>query len=185
MRRSISTFAIVVISLTAGCGVPSNSGEPTEAGAERQILAEGIFMDRDGAELGTVHFIQDKGAAIIDFSIAGLRSGEHAIHLHTTGLCEAPEFVSAGGHLNPSGATHGSLSEGGKHLGDLLNIELPGTGSLAQQIVIDGDPASIQSAIFDEDRTSVVIHADRDDYMTDPAGNAGPRIACAVLNPTS
>lgn len=173
--------AILALCLATACTSSEVPIEPTGRSADRNVLADGNFEEKDGHEIGTVKLVRMDDRLSLDISISGLEPGTRAIHLHSTGLCEGPEFKSAGGHLNPTGATHGSLSEGGKHLGDLPNIVVPATGQLAQSIVIEGAAASIESSIFDDDGTSVMIHAGPDDYISDPAGNAGPRIACAVL----
>ena len=117
----------------------------------------------------------------ISIAAVGLTTGAHGIHLHAVGTCDAPGFASAGSHLNPHGKQHGSANPAGSHLGDLPNLIVGADGTGAITAKLSDSPAGIASALFDADGTALVIHASSDDYMTDPSGNSGPRIACAVL----
>jgi len=111
-------------------------------------------------------------------------AGEHGIHIHAVGTCEAPQFTTAGGHFNPAGMKHGRNNPEGSHAGDMPNLVMGADGSalynaLAAGISLDGGAAN---SIFDADGSAVVIHAGPDDMATDPAGNSGARIACGVLS---
>ena len=100
------------------------------------------------------------------------------MHLHQTGRCEAPGFASAGPHWNPTGKQHGSENPQGAHMGDLQNVTVEPDGSLSAEVAVPGGAAS---PMLDANGAALVIHADPDDYKTDPSGNSGARIACAVL----
>ncbi|GGE01924.1 hypothetical protein GCM10011515_22000 [Tsuneonella deserti] len=113
--------------------------------------------------------------------VTGVAPGPHGIHLHTTGQCNGPDFTTAGGHLNPLGKRHGSLAPDGKHEGDLPNLVVQPGGSGALTAELQGTPEQVQEWLFDRDGTAIVLHADADDYRTDPSGNSGARIACGVL----
>ncbi|MEP5936938.1 MAG: superoxide dismutase family protein [Erythrobacter sp.] len=139
------------------------------------------MSDKAGQTLGTVTLKSESGLVVLAVELRGVAPGDKAFHLHTTGLCEAPGFTSAGGHLNPAGNTHGSLSIGGKHLGDLPNLEIGESGTVLTRIGIDRSRDEILKAMRDSDGTAVVMHAGPDDYVSDPAGAAGPRIACGVF----
>ena len=107
--------------------------------------------------------------------------GEHAIHIHAVGKCEAP-FESAGPHFNPGNHKHGMMAGEG-HAGDMPNLHVPQSGELVVEIL---NPAITlekgkPNSVFDADGSAVVIHAKADDYKSDPAGNAGERIACGVI----
>ena len=112
---------------------------------------------------------------------AGLEPGQHGFHLHTTGRCEGPDFKSAGGHLNPLDREHGALNPEGKHVGDMPNLEVGTSRTASTTIDIGPDTAAYRNYLFDADGTAIVIHAGPDDYRTDPAGDAGSRVACGVL----
>jgi superoxide dismutase, Cu-Zn family len=107
-----------------------------------------------------------------------LPAGDHAFHIHAVGKCVAPDFKSAGGHYNPEEDQHGIMNEAGPHAGDMPNIHVPESGQLHievlnQMVSLDG--------LFDEDGSAIVIHEGPDDYTSDPAGDAGSRISCGVI----
>ena len=157
----------------AGCSTVGDL--PTERIASAQ-LALG-----NGIPAGTVQLLGHGNKLSLAIAVTGIPEGAHGFHLHTTGKCTAPDFKSAGGHLNPSGAEHGTLNSKGHHLGDLPNLEVGGSKTATTTIDLEGDRTQILAAMFDDDGTAVVIHEGADDYMSDPAGAAGPRIACGVF----
>ena len=136
----------------------------------------------DGKDVGTVTLTQTRSGVRLSGSLKGLPAGEHALHMHSVGKCEPP-FTSAGPHFNPAQKKHGKLNPEGHHAGDMDNIVVPASGNLALKMVNKditlekGKPNSV----FQEGGTAVVIHAAKDDYTTDPTGNAGDRIACGVV----
>lgn len=123
---------------------------------------------------GTVH---------IEVSAQGVPEGAHGIHVHEIGKCEsADDFKSAGGHL-AAGLEHGIKNEGGPHPGDLPNIHASAQGMVHAEFFVRGFSLGTlgNQRILDEDGTSVVLHSGPDDYTSQPSGNSGGRIACAVL----
>lgn len=144
-------------------------------------VGEARLSFANGLPAGTVQLLSNGTSARVAVAAVGMTVGEHGFHLHTTGKCEAPDFTSAGGHLNPGQATHGSLSAGGKHLGDMPNLTIGANGTGTAEVQLDGNASDAIDDIFDTDGTAVVIHAGPDDYRSDPAGNAGARVACGVL----
>ena len=144
-------------------------------------VGEAALAFANGLPAGTVQLMSNGQTVSVAVAAVGLPAGEHGFHLHTTGKCEAPDFKSAGGHLNPGNATHGSLSPGGKHLGDMPNLKAGANRTGSAEVELEGDARTVLADIFDADGTAVVIHAGPDDYRTDPAGDAGARIACGVL----
>ena len=143
--------------------------------------AEGALArmhDAEGQAVGTVEFRPSPFGVMLHARLAFLPPGVHAFHVHETGKCEPP-FKSAGGHYNPDGSDHGLMDDDGRHAGDMPNIHVPSTGLL--NIEIFNDLVRLDDALFDEDGASVVIHEGPDDYVTNPAGAAGPRIACGVI----
>jgi Cu-Zn family superoxide dismutase len=107
--------------------------------------------------------------------------------VHGVGRCDGPDFTSAGPHWNPAGKKHGMNNPEGPHAGDLPNIEVAANGTVVATLTLPGAslfaPPSAPGALLDADGASLVIHAAADDYLTDPSGNSGPRIACAVIRP--
>ncbi len=151
----------------------------TDLPAER--IAAATLLRANGAPAGTVQLVASGPRLSLTVAASGLPQGAHGFHLHTAGSCKAPDFSSAGGHLNPTGKDHGSMSPGGSHLGDLPNLDVGNSTVTSATVDLGDDRARILSWLFDDDGTAVVIHAAADDYRTNPSGNAGPRIACGVL----
>ncbi len=180
--RALMIVSLGAATLITGCaeGNPEMS-EGEEHMALAEIVGQAALISTDGEEVGTASLAKEGSRLEIELGLAGLEPGTHALHLHTTGLCDAPDFKSAGGHLNPAGKAHGKLSEGGAHLGDLPNIDIPEDGKLALTVSVEGDAAANLATIFDADGTALMIHTGADDYKSDPAGAAGPRIACGVV----
>lgn len=135
----------------------------------------------NGQPAGTAQLLASGEEVSISIALAGLMPGTRAVHLHTTGSCEPPDFQSAGGHLNPGGHQHGADNPQGPHLGDLPNAIIGANGAGTVSALLSASRAEALAAIFDTDGTAVVVHANADDYRTDPSGNAGGRIACGVL----
>jgi Cu-Zn family superoxide dismutase len=110
----------------------------------------------------------------------GFSVGRKGLHVHAVGRCDLPGFTSAGPHWNPEGRKHGIANPAGPHAGDLPNVPAAANGSVRETVVLTG--ASL-AALRDADGSALVIHAGEDDNVTDPSGNSGDRIACAVLSP--
>jgi len=144
--------------------------------------AHADFVNSQGEKIGTAQ-IRPSGSGIrIDVKVSQLPPGMHGIHIHNVGKCEGPAFASAGPHFNPASKHHGKDNPEGPHAGDLLmlkvNTDGSGKASLLDPNATLGDGPN---SIFHEGGTSLVIHADHDDYKTDPAGNSGARIACGPI----
>lgn len=144
--------------------------------------AKGEFVGADGKDHGTVSLVQTPSGVLIKADLKDLPPGEKGFHIHTTGKCEAP-FESAGGHFNPDDKQHGLLAEGGPHAGDMPNIHVPESGDLIVEVLntfvtLEADKPN---SLLDGDGTALMVHAAHDDHHSDPAGEAGARIACAVI----
>lgn len=168
--------AILVLPIAALVGACSTVSEI----ATTRVASANLKLS-NGLPAGTVQLVSNGQEVTLTAALAGLSPGEHAIHLHTTGACEAPAFTSAGGHLNPQGKQHGMDNPAGSHLGDLPNFAASTTGTGTITVTLKGTPDELMSELFDSDGTAVVVHAEADDYKTDPSGNAGSRVACGVL----
>jgi Cu-Zn family superoxide dismutase len=142
------------------------------------------MKDSQGNSVGTAVFWSQGNQAVgVELNLHGLPPGVHAIHIHETAKCEAPDFKSAGPHFNPDHKKHGLQYPEGHHAGDLNNITVDAQGNVKvrftiQNVTLDGDDPH---SLFRNGGTSLVIHAKADDMKTDPAGNSGDRIACGVI----
>jgi Cu-Zn family superoxide dismutase len=138
------------------------------------------LVNVSGQSIGTVRAWQTAGGVSFRISASGLPHGLHGLHVHAVGRCDPPDFKSAGAHWNPAGRQHGMNNPAGPHAGDLPNVEVAANGVLNATVTLAG--ASMAN-LLDADGAALVIHASPDDYKTDPSGNSGARIACAVIQP--
>ncbi len=172
---STRTFTI------AGAVVLLLGGTVLPAASQTVPTAQAQLKDAKGQAVGSASLTQTPGGVLIRLAVKGLPPGEHALHIHAVGKCEPP-FESAGPNFNPAHQHHGVMSGEG-HAGDLPNLFVPANGELTVEAfdvhitLAKGKPNSL----FDGDGSSLVIHAKADDYKSDPAGNAGDRIACGVI----
>lgn len=171
MRGSV---VVLLCAVLAGCGGGGLEAPPGSAHAR--------FIDARGDEVGRAVLIPQRDGVLVRAELHGLPPGTHGFHLHAIGRCDAPQFESAGGHFNPFNREHGFFDPQGWHLGDLPNVEVPVAGSVRVEALAPGVSLTTgPSALLDSDGAALVVHQNADDYATSPAGNAGPRIACAVI----
>ncbi len=150
--------------------------------AQGTAAASTQVRDATGRVVGTATFTPTAGGVQLTARFEGLPPGQHGIHVHTTGVCDPPDFMTAGGHFNPTGKQHGLNNPQGAHMGDLPNLEVAANGSATFNGVLRGASlVSGDTSLLKADGTALVIHQDMDDQMTDPAGNSGPRIACGLI----
>ena len=144
--------------------------------------ASATLKNAAGNEVGSVKLTQLPDGVLLTLALKGVPAGEHAFHVHAVGKCEPP-FTTAGGHFNPGTKKHGLMAAEGHHAGDMPNLHVPANGELMVEVMntsitLDkGKPNSV----YGPNGTALVIHAGKDDYTSDPAGNAGDRIACGVI----
>ena len=138
------------------------------------------LVSSSGQSIGTVRAWQTAGGVTLRIDASGLPHGVHGIHVHSVGRCDPPDFASAGPHWNPAGRQHGFNNRAEHHAGDLYNVTVAANGMLGEAVTV---PGASMATLIDADGASLVLHAAADDYATDPAGNSGARIACAVLLP--
>jgi Cu-Zn family superoxide dismutase len=135
-----------------------------------------------GDVVGRARLEQTPTGVLITLSTSRLPDGIHAFHVHETGDCTAPTFASAGGHFNPGQREHGFLSARGPHAGDMPNVHVDPTGTVEMELFLNGVTLSPgANALLDQDGAALVLHAGADDYTSQPAGDAGARIACGVV----
>ena len=136
------------------------------------------LVSSGGAVLGTVRVFSEPTGLMLRVEATGLPPGVHGVHLHAVGRCDPPGFTSAGPHWNPTSREHGHRNPQGHHMGDLGNLGVGADGKLVAGLLV---PQATFDALRDADGAALVLHAKADDEMTDPSGNSGDRIACAVL----
>ena len=167
MTRLLATLAALTLAGTAA--------------AQTGQTASAAFVDGDGQPNGTAALTQTPAGVFIELELSGLPAESWvAFHIHEVGTCEAEAgHESAGGHFNPPGADHGFKVDSGFHAGDMPNLYVPADGTLRAHVLnafvqLDGDAAAIRGR-------ALMIHAEADDYESQPSGNAGDRIACAPI----
>jgi Cu-Zn family superoxide dismutase len=170
-----SLFFLMLPAGLAGCAMLGLGGAKGPVGTAHLRNAQGV-------EVGTVALEQEGNGVQLEVHVTGMPAGEHGIHLHAVGRCDAPDFASAGGHFNPMQRQHGFDNPQGSHAGDLRNLTVAANGTGRAELTDTGVTLGVgPNSLFDADGTAVVIHASADDYRTDPSGNSGARIACGVI----
>lgn len=145
-------------------------------------MATAELKNVKGEKVGDATMVETPHGVLVTLNLVKMPPGTHAIHIHEVGKCEPP-FKTAGGHLNPGGKHHGIMNPEGKHEGDLPNLDVPADGKLTVEFLAGAATLKKEpkNSLLDADGTSLVIHLTKDDHMSDPAGNAGDRIACGVI----
>ena len=176
MKRAAGTFLVGLVLALA-------SISPVMAAASKARAVARLAL-RDGRPAGTASFVATSHGVLIELDLRGLTPGPHAIHIHTSGNCDAKVgFTSAGPDLSfePT-KLHGFLAPHGPHPGDLPNEFAAADGSLHASVINNAiSLGNGKKSIFDRDGASLIVHAKADDYVSQPAGNSGERVACGVI----
>lgn len=186
MANTRFLIALTSIAALGACSQSAKTADSTATTAMGTVTttAHAIVNDSTGKQLATATFTQDSAGKVhVDIHAEGLTPGQHGVHFHAVGTCTAPTFASAGGHFNPDSTKHHGLNNpAGPHAGDLPNMLVDSTGKADYTAVtstVSLTPGAM--SLFDADGSALVIHATADDNMSDPAGNAGARVGCGVI----
>ena len=168
-----TTFALVAAAAAVLAGCQSTPSEPPRATAQ-------LKPTQGSKTIGEATFEQDGDKVKVWVYVQGLKPGQaHGLHIHEVGDCSAPDAMSAKGHFNPFGKPHGDPKSGNRHAGDLPALQAAKNGRAKVEATVDmisvtPGPGSIIGK-------ALIVHADPDDYKTQPTGNAGARLACGVI----
>lgn len=165
----------------AGCAATGGGG------AEKASLPKPLLVAHlkgvAGFDRGRVDAYREGRGLRLEIVAREFQPGSYGMHIHAIGKCDAPDFMSAGPHWNPSGAQHGADNPRGAHRGDLPNLEIE--AGLIGRVTVTLPIAALdgKDGLLDADGAAFVIHAQPDDLKTDPSGNSGGRIVCGVFGP--
>lgn len=168
MFKLIAPFAVTL--LVSAC-----AGYPAGPTATAQLAPT-----KGNTTSGTVTFTQSGNAVVVAGEVRGLAPGkEHGFHVHDKGDCSSGDGMSTGGHFNPTGKAHGAHDHGESHAGDLVSLVAGASG--VAKFSYTSKSISVGSGVTDVIGRGLIVHRDPDDFKTQPTGNSGPRIACAVI----
>lgn len=182
MRIFLPLIAAAPLALIA-CGETAEQPaapemEETGTGAVGE-QAVATLETAEGEPAGTATATVSDDVINVVLAVQNIPAGEHGVHVHMVGACDAPDFTSAGSHWNPTGQTHGLEGNGGQHAGDMPNLTVNEQGTGTLEYTLQG--GATFDGLMDADGSAFVIHADADDQQTDPSGESGGRIACGVF----
>lgn len=168
-QRTLTTLAICAVTALAGCATVTGP---------RAVAT--LAPTAGNSAAGTVRFAQSGGKVQVSGEIRGLKpNAEHGFHVHEKGDCSSPDGMSTGGHFNPTNAPHGNHDAGPHHAGDLPPLKANAQG--VATFKFESSTISVGSGATDVVGKGLIVHRDPDDFKTQPTGNAGPRLACAVI----
>jgi Cu-Zn family superoxide dismutase len=171
----LAALVAVALSALAGCA----GAQPSSAGKSSAVAT--LSPTQGNSASGTVTFEGVDGGVAVVARVKGLKPNSvHGFHVHEKGDCSSPDGSSAGGHFNPAGAPHGP-QEGPHHAGDMPALRSDANGMAEAKFTLVG--LSIGSGQADVLNRAVIVHAQPDDYKTQPTGNSGGRIACGIVGP--
>ena len=176
MKKTVLSLAIAVLS-----ALPNSS--TAEAG--KQAKATAVIVDNQGDAVGKASLQQGPRGILLNISVRNMPPGRHGMHFHSKGDCsQLNSFKSAGGHIMPGGLPHGFLNPDGPHAGNLPNLIVREDGTAVVELytnllMLDRG----EGKVLDADGSSLMIHANEDDHLTQPIGGSGSRIGCGVIHP--
>ena len=173
MKRVLMASMLAAAAAAAGCG--------SMGGGEGHKASAMLEPTTGNSAKGTVTFTQSGTKVHVSAQLSGLKpNAEHGFHVHEKGDCSSGDGMSAGGHFNPAGKSHGDMrTHGDRHAGDMPNIKADANGNAS--FSVETRDMTIGTGDTNIVGKGLIVHRDPDDYKSQPAGNAGPRIACAVI----
>jgi Cu-Zn family superoxide dismutase len=189
--RKLSVLGLGILVCGSVCGIctfntlqaAARQSAPAAQASGAGAVARATLKDAQGRALGDITLREASGGVLLRADLQNVPPGTHALHIHTVGKCDPPDFASAGGHFNPSMMKHGLMATGGPHAGDMPNVVVGADGKLSVEVLDTNVTLGAGAkSLFDADGSAVVLHAMGDDYLTDPTGNAGGRIACGIVS---
>lgn len=183
MKKTLGSLLVLcVVALIAGCGSQEQAYEEApKAAVEPLKRLDVLLKNKSGSDLtGIAIFVQDSLGVSLQLNIENTPPGEHAVHIHEIGDCSSDDAKSAGGHWNPTVEDHGKWGKAPHHLGDIGNIVVGEDGTGALSLTTDRWTLG-GGADNDIYGKAIIVHADPDDFTSQPTGAAGGRIGCAVI----
>lgn len=178
--RLAKTAAVVAMAALAASPAGAAPAAASSAEAAPKAASARLEPTRGQRAAGELRFMPKDGGVWVEGSVSGLTpSAEHGFHIHEKGDCSSGDGNSAGGHFNPTGQPHGALGAP-HHVGDMPALKSDASGQARIALLLPGVALNGAGGIIGR---AVIVHADPDDYRTQPTGNAGARIACGVIVP--
>jgi superoxide dismutase, Cu-Zn family len=173
MKKIIFSILVIIIAII-GCKTKTNTSDSKTLNL--------IFESKSNSTVtGTASFTEKNGKVTFVAKIAGLQPGVHAIHIHEKSDCSAADGSSAGGHWNPTFKKHGKWSEAEHHKGDIGNFTADEKGNGTITLTTDEWSIGGNDATKDILGKGLIVHQGADDFVSQPAGNAGARVACSAI----
>jgi Cu-Zn family superoxide dismutase len=173
MKKLILTILMLII-IGIGCKTGTKSSD-----SKKVLLA--LEPKSNSSVSGTASFIEKNGKVTFTAQIAGLKPGIHAIHIHEKSDCTAADGSSAGGHWNPTFKSHGKWGQDNYHKGDIGNFTADQKGNGTITLTTDQWCIGCEDATKDILGKGLIVHQGADDFTSQPAGNAGARVACTGI----
>lgn len=181
--KNIITTSVIALAFTACAHKPTPPPAPVEPPKPPTVpmKAEAVLKAAKGSKVsGTITFLEEGGKTTVYATVENLKKGPHGFHIHENGDCSdaAAGFKKAGGHFNPTQHVHADVAASPRHVGDLGNLVADKKNKVNTSMTVEGLPLGGPESIIGK---AVIIHKDKDDGKTQPTGNSGDRLACAVI----
>jgi superoxide dismutase, Cu-Zn family len=173
MKKFI-VFALALSTVVIGC-------KPQNKSADTKKINITFEAKSNSKVAGTATFIEKNGKVTFEAKLTGLKPGVHAIHIHEKSDCSAPDGSSAGGHWNPTFKKHGKWGVGEYHKGDIGNFTADANGNGTIKMTTDEWCIGCGDQTKDILGKGLIVHEGADDFTSQPAGNAGARVACTAI----